>query len=442
MKTGILGGGLAGLTVASFLNHDFEILEKNEECGGLCRSFRKEGFTFDYGGGHIIFSKNPQIITFVKKLMRGNLRKCRRNTKIFFRGRYVKYPFENGLSDLGIGDTIECLYSFVENWIRRERSQLRKPRNAREWMYYRFGRGIAEKYLIPYNEKIWRLPLELMDLSWVEGRVPNPSLEDVVKSALGIPTEGYTEQLYFYYPKKGGIQSLIKRLEEMAGGRITPNFKVRSIKKEDGKWVVSDGAREKTFDQIVFTGAVQDLSEVYGETPAEVKAAVQALRYNSLITVCLALDTKNLNDLSWLYFPHQEDGMFHRVSFPFNYSPNVVPPGKSSATVELTCDFGGRLWKEKDERLVEHVIEKLHQNGVIDKRKVRFSEVRRTQYAYVVHDLDYGKNTKVFRDFFKREGIELCGRFSEFMYLNMDATMERAIVTAQRLNERKPDVIF
>ncbi|HID60964.1 MAG TPA: hypothetical protein EYP46_03795, partial [Hadesarchaea archaeon] len=51
-KVGILGGGLAGLASASFLRHDFEVLEKNDECGGLCRSLTEKGFTFDYGGGH------------------------------------------------------------------------------------------------------------------------------------------------------------------------------------------------------------------------------------------------------------------------------------------------------------------------------------------------------------------------------------------------------
>lgn len=53
MKTAILGGGLTDLTLG-YLLHDkgvnFEILEKEIECGGLLRSLQEEGFTFDYGG--------------------------------------------------------------------------------------------------------------------------------------------------------------------------------------------------------------------------------------------------------------------------------------------------------------------------------------------------------------------------------------------------------
>ena len=47
MKIGILGGGLTGVRLGYFLNSDIEILEKNTETGGLCRSLQDEGFTFD-----------------------------------------------------------------------------------------------------------------------------------------------------------------------------------------------------------------------------------------------------------------------------------------------------------------------------------------------------------------------------------------------------------
>lgn len=100
----------------------------------------------------------------------------------------------------------------------------------------------------------------------------------------------------------------------------------------------------------------------------------------------------------------------------------------------MTCEFGGRLWGEKDQKLVDHVVERLHENKVIKKEEVCFSKVERTKYAYVVSDLGYEENTEIFRDFFRGEGIELCGRFAEFEYLNMDATIERGIKTAEKVN--------
>jgi protoporphyrinogen oxidase len=241
MKVAILGGGLTGLAIGYLLNKemsvDFEILEKEKECGGLMRTLQEDGFTLDYSGSHIIFSKDEEVLEFMLSLLGGNIVKNRRNTKILYKGRFVKYPFENGLHDLPVEDNFECLYQFIQNLIRKEKGELNKPRDLKEWFYYTFGKGVAEKYLIPYNEKIWKYPLEKISLEWVE-RVPNPPVEDIIKSSLGMETEGYTHQLYFYYPKFGGIQALIRSLERKISRKIVTNFEVKKIKREARAWLI------------------------------------------------------------------------------------------------------------------------------------------------------------------------------------------------------------
>ncbi len=100
MNVGILGGVLAGLAVAAHLDHEYEVLERDARCGGHCTSIEEEGFTWDAGGPHIIFSRNQQMVDYMVALLAGNVRRARRNNKILYKGRYVKYPFENGLYDL------------------------------------------------------------------------------------------------------------------------------------------------------------------------------------------------------------------------------------------------------------------------------------------------------------------------------------------------------
>ena len=63
-----------------------------------------------------------------------------------------------------------------------------------------FGEGITRLFLQPYNEKIWKYDSSCLDTQMVE-RIPKPPKEDVIKSAKGIPTEGYTHQLYFHNRK-------------------------------------------------------------------------------------------------------------------------------------------------------------------------------------------------------------------------------------------------
>jgi len=421
MKTAILGGGLTGLTLGYLLNKkrvDFEILEKEHECGGLMGTLQEDGFTFDYGGSHIIFSKDKEVLEFVINLLGDNKIKNRRNTKILYKGHYVKYPFENGLTDLPKEDNFECLYYFIQSLIKKEKGELKRPNNLKDWCYYIFGKGIAEKYLIPYNEKIWKYPVEKINLEWVE-RIPNPPVADIIKSSLGIETEGYTHQLYFYYPKVGGIQTLIKALEEGIKNKIITNFDVKRIKREDGKWIISNRREEKLCDKIISTIPIHDLTNALN-VPVDVKNAVNELKYNSLITIMIGIDKHKINDFTWLYIPDR-DVLAHRVSFPSNYSSFVAPEGESSVSAEITCNAGDKIWKMKEDDLIEKTIGDLHRLKIINKKDVCFAKVRRMKYAYVINDLDYQENIRIVKDYMREIGIDLVGRFSEFKYLNMDA---------------------
>jgi protoporphyrinogen oxidase len=426
VKVGILGGGLSGLTVASFLEADLEVLEKSSECGGLCRSLVEDGFTFDYGGAHIIYSKNQKMVELMRGVLGGNCSKGRRNNKIFYKGNFVKYPFENGLSDLPKEDNFNCLYYYLNN-------DYPRPRNFKEWIYYTFGKGIAEKYLIPYNRKIWDTEPEKMSLHWVEGRVPKPPLEDVLKSALGIPTEGYTHQLHFYYPQRGGIQALINSLEKSVRGGVTKNFEVKSIVAADGSWVVSDSEREKQFDQIVSTIPIFDLVNSLEDVPLQVQRALRNLKYNSLIAVLLGLEGNNLPPYTAVYFPDAEL-KFHRVGLPGVFSKRNVPPGKSSLLAEITTKESDATWQMDDEDLIDHVLWGLEKCGLIDPGMVCYRKVKRSKYAYVIYDQNYLSNIKIVKDYVEELGIILCGRFAEFEYLNMDACVQRGIALAQRLS--------
>jgi protoporphyrinogen oxidase len=81
----------------------------------------------------------------------------------------------------------------------------------------------------------------------------------------------------------------------------------------------------------------------------------------------------------------------------------------------------------KDEEIVDRVINDLHQLKIINKVDVCFGKLRRTEYAYVISDLNYSENMRIIEDYFASTGIDLVGRFAEFKYLNMDACVERAM---------------
>ena len=59
-----------------------------------------------------------------------------------------------------------------------------EPRNFEEFIYKVWGAGIARHFAIPYNRKLWAVPLSEMETSWLGGRVPLPDLEEMIEGAL------------------------------------------------------------------------------------------------------------------------------------------------------------------------------------------------------------------------------------------------------------------
>jgi len=415
-KIGILGGGLSGITYAYFssrMGYEVTVLEKEKVVGGLMRSINEEGFTFDIGGSHIIFSKDAEVLDLMLRFLGENKVRNRRNTAILYKGRLVKYPFENGLSDLPLTENISCLIHFLLARIRRGK----KHNNLRDFFYNSFGKAISEKYLIPYNEKIWKMKVEDISLDFV-GRLPNPKVVDVVKASLGVGSEGYVHQLYFYYPRKGGIQYLVESLKERVSGEILTGFEVKRVRNESGKWVVSNGFKEMFFDHIVSTIPIHDAARIFN-APREVNDEINRLRYNSLITVAIGLDKVDVKNLSWLYIPDKAVHP-HRISFPSNFSPENAPEGKASILAEITVKPEDPLFHENEEEIASMIVEELDGLKIFSKENVVYARAFKIKYAYPLLDYYYRENIGRINTFFNEKGVKLVGRFSEFKYINMD----------------------
>jgi len=429
VTTVILGGGLSGITLARLLHENGEeilVLEAEPVYGGLCRSTTEEGFTFDTGGSHIIFSRDEEVLAFMRRVIEENEQRNKRNTKIFYKDRLVTYPFENGLYELPEEDRLACISGFVQNLIAVEKGSIPPPENFRDWIYYTFGEGIAECYLVPYNEKIWKFPTEQMSLHWVDGRIPRPPVIDIIKSAIGIATEGYTHQAVFSYPLDGGIEALIRAIAEPVEQFIRTGFRVTSLRKDNDTWLVSNGQESVPADRVICTIPIQHLLPCLEHVPPAVLDACRALTCNSL--VCVNIGIKGaLPDISWLYIPDKTIGKTNRVSFPSNFSRHAAPEGCSSILAEITHQPGDEVASISDDELISEVTTMLSSMKICTPDQVIFSSVVRQQYAYVVYDLAYQENIRIIREYCAKTGIPLVGRFAQFEYLNMDGVIRNVM---------------
>lgn len=431
---GILGGGLTGLTLSSLLKRKAEVLEARDRAGGLLRTFGRGGFLSDIGG-HILFSKDQPALDLLVGALGENVERRRRANAILFHGAFVKYPFENGLSDLPAKeDTLACVEGFVRAWA-ESRAPRPPPANLAEWCLRTFGPGISERYLLPYNEKIWKRSASQIAADWVE-RVPQPPLQDVLRSAVGIPTEGYVHQLYFQYPRAGGIEAVARGLAAAGQARgqvLRTGFRARQVRRSADGWVVTDGKEERTYRELVTTLPLLPFLEALADVPPSVLAAAGELRHNAMRVVLLGVDRPGLDRHTAVYVPDR-NSIYHRVCFNNAFSPAMAPSGASSVSVEITCQDDDAVGRMEDEALVARVVDDLERDGLVRKADVCERLVQRERYAYVVYDLGYAGRLSIVRRYLEELGVHAVGRFAEFDYMNMDGCVRHAMALARRLD--------
>lgn len=424
---GILGGGISGIALAAHLGEDVDVLEKNPRTGGLCGTIIEDGFTFDAAGPHIMFSKNKDVLSLMIEVLDGNVHQNRRENRIFFKGKLVKYPFENDLASLPPQDNFECILGYLQNPRASE-----TPSNLAQWSYATFGAGISEKYFIPYNAKIWNYDPEKIGLEFVS-RIPKPPMEDVLKSAIGIPTEGYLHQLFYSYPTTGGFEAIVHGFENRVRGEIHTSWRVASIARDGDGWrVTADDGEERWYRTLVNTIPLHELLEVWPEAPAETRELAGKLRYNSLVNVLIGCNTDPGHGFTALYVPDPEI-VFHRLSFPKAFGERCVPSGGSSIMAEITTNAGDGIWEMPDEQLIEHVIADIEKIGFVDRSSIVYRRVVRFRYGYPVYDLEYRENVTAMRASVATTGLHLLGRFAQFDYINSDVCIERALALASKL---------
>ncbi|MDA1263796.1 MAG: FAD-dependent oxidoreductase [Planctomycetota bacterium] len=434
MKIAILGAGISGLSLARFLVEGgidptaLHLFEAAPVIGGLCRSKTVDGFTYDVAGGHILFSKDEPAMQWMKDCAGGDdaFVKRDRNTKIRFGDRWVHYPFENGIGDLPKQANFDCIAGYVKAWHERTASGSEAPGDFGSWVHWRFGEGIAKHFMTPYNEKIWKRPLQQITSGWVAGRVPDAPVEDVLRAAVGIRTEGYTHQSIFYYPKAGGFQPITDGAGSTLMGRIRLSTPVTEVRKQGESFLVNG----EEFDRVVSTLPLDKLPDVVADMPSDVTAAMRTLEYNGMICILVALDRAQHPNLSWIYLPHDDQGPANRVTYMSNYSPGNAPEGKTSLMAEVTWPMhtpfpGGSM--EQD------VLAGFKNAGLLEEREVLFTDRSTVSHAYVVFDHDYDRRRNAALGWLEAQGITPLGRFGRYEYDNSDQCVIKSRALAAKL---------
>ena len=110
VNTLIIGAGITGLSLASFLDtDDYLIVEKDSEVGGYCKTTIRNGFVWDYSG-HFFHFNNQEIKDYVLENIECDVVTVNKKSHIHYKDRYIYFPFQNNIDQLPTYEFVECLY--------------------------------------------------------------------------------------------------------------------------------------------------------------------------------------------------------------------------------------------------------------------------------------------------------------------------------------------
>ncbi|RJQ44941.1 MAG: FAD-binding protein [Nitrospiraceae bacterium] len=441
----IMGGGLAGLSAGFCLTEagrPVTVFEAGSEVGGLSRTIRHGDFKFDLGG-HRFFTKNEETESFVKNILQNDYLNVHRKSKIYLQKNFFDYPLKpsNALLGLGLTTTMRAIADYGKE---KMKGLFTRPQHIslEDWVVSNFGRTLFTIYFKEYSEKVWGIDCKSISEEWVSKRIEGLSLGVAIKNALFKFTGRKVPTLVdrFIYPPRG-IGQISDRLREEIEKENTVNTstRVREIRHKDFSITgVSAQNCEKNYDikggEFISSIPVTHLVNMLSPTPPQsILEAASNLRYRDLVVVTLMIDREQVTDLTWLYLP-EKDMPLGRIHEPRNWSPYLVPVGKTSIVAEYFCFQNDSIWNSSDSALADITALQLEQLGLIDKSEVIDHCIVRVPKAYPVFEVGYNTYYSKILDYLKNfKNLHIAGRTGMFKYYNIDHAIESGLETAKRI---------
>lgn len=412
------------------------MLEAANEPGGYARTFAHGPFRYD-AGAHRFHDKDAEITHDMLELMGDEMLKVHAPSQICWRGRFLDFPLAPGnlVRRIGLGTLVRAGIDLARARLQGTTSENEDfAQNA----YRRYGKTIADAFLIGYSEKLWGVPAVKLAPDVSGGRLKGLSARTVLYELLR-GKETKTEHLdgSFYYPR-GGYGKIADRLaEEIGNENILTSRKITKLKHDRKQIVTVELANGERFtpERIVNTLApAVTLKLLDPAPPHDLIAKAEKLKFRDLILVALMLNRPRVTNNASIYFPSL-NLPFTRLYEPKNRSIELAPPRQTCVVVEIPCYSSDDSWNMSDEQLTESVANKLAELNLISRSELMESRVHRLRAAYPV--LEMGREVVVneLRDFLGRfVNLYTVGRAGRFEYTHVHDLLRQGKELAKLLS--------
>ena len=174
----VLGAGLAGMSAASRLDDRAVVLERSHRPGGLVRTEHRNGYWFDRVL-HLLYFSDTETKDRICSLVGEDLQQCQAQARVVTTEGTTRFPLQMNLRGLNPSATVRCVTDFLRASVRPRETP---GSTSKKLFLATFGKSMCEVFLFPYNQKVWKRPLNSMAPTglWM---ITKPDLRPVLRGA-------------------------------------------------------------------------------------------------------------------------------------------------------------------------------------------------------------------------------------------------------------------
>lgn len=362
-----------------------------------------------------------------------------RRSWIWMRERFVPYPLQHNVHRLPAADVARCLEGLSRVAGRRPEPAA----NFRDWALERFGDGLWEVFLGPYNHKVWAHPPDMLSSTWVGDRVAEVDLERIHRNIeRGGDDVGWGPNRTFRFPRSGGTGAIWRRCaERLPAPRLHFGERVVRIDPER-RSIRSVSGGERRYTHLISTMPLPSLLALCGDHGGAAEAA-RTLPAATTHVVGVGLRGTPPDEAvakSWIYFP-EAHYPFHRVTVFSNYAPSNVPG--PPAHWSLLCESSASASRPVDTAtLADRTLDGLAAARLLPSGAHVVSLWRHTApFGYPVPGLGRDATLEAVLPVLERREIYSRGRFGAWRYevSNQDHSFMQGVEVVDRIVHGKAE---
>ncbi len=419
----LIGAGISNLTFANYAKEDYLIVEKDNKVGGYCRTTERNGFVWDYAGHFFHFKTEEFKKKFLDKVPKDEIVTQDKCTKILYdKNLLIDYPFQTNIHQLEKEEFIDCLYDLFN------KEEKEKYDSFLEMLYGKFGKSITEKFLKPYNEKLYAIDLRKLDEDAMGRFFPYADKEQIINNMRNSKDISYNNS--FLYPKHGA-ETFIKILHDNLDEKnIMLNTKIVSIDLKN-KIATTDKGDNIEYEYLVNSSPLNQFLELFDNQ--ELHSLKDELSYNQVLVFNLGFDKKSkLQKEHWMYIPSKECN-YYRIGF----YDNILSADKLSMYIEIGYDKDTVITEEEIEKQLKLTLENLEKQEIIDKdMKLIDHESIIMSPAYVHIENNTDKKVRETFEKLSEDNIYSIGRYGAWTYCSMEDCMLQAKELFEKISQK------